>query len=325
MAVLERMGGDRPGTAPSGERVVLEVETRVGRSDVCQLHLAESVVSNLHASFRWCGDHWVLKDLGSRNGTYVDGELLDPRRDFKLKTGAQVQFGSDKQTWRVVDLSPPVVMAKCLDEGYQRYVMPEMDILALPSSEQPLATIYRGPRRGDWIIEYAHERHSIFHHQQVVVGGFLFRFCSPDVQVGTARVEDEQSSEDVSLRSVKEVSLIFNVSRDEEHVELGCEVREQSVSLGSRAHFYLLLTLARFRVADEALGHSEQSAGWRHTADLCRSLRIPNEQLNVQIFRIRRDFGRAGFGDSAAIIERRPQAKQLRIAVPSERIKIQTI
>src|SRR5688572_23016883 len=129
MATLEATPGERtlpPGTSrPPVEgasvparRKILEVEMRVGRAADCQRRLDESHVSNQHAAIRWIGHGWEIRDLGSRNGTYLDGNLLQPRVAYALKRGNQIAFGSPKQVWRLTDDDPPLpmVVATAVDD-----------------------------------------------------------------------------------------------------------------------------------------------------------------------------------------------------------------
>jgi phosphoserine phosphatase RsbU/P len=57
-----------------GEEVV------IGRSSTCQLTIHDRFMSRRHARLRSQGGEWWLEDLGSRNGTLVDGEpITEPR------------------------------------------------------------------------------------------------------------------------------------------------------------------------------------------------------------------------------------------------------
>lgn len=78
----------------TGERFTLtEGESLVGREDGLPLSLAgESTVSRRHASVVRSAGTAVLKDLGSTNGTFVNGTRLVG--EATLKPGDQVQFGS---------------------------------------------------------------------------------------------------------------------------------------------------------------------------------------------------------------------------------------
>ena len=66
----------------------------VGRSRSCDVRLRDDTVSRLHAALVWRGGTLVIEDLGSSNGTWVNGErVLSPR---SLVAGDSVRFGSVK-------------------------------------------------------------------------------------------------------------------------------------------------------------------------------------------------------------------------------------
>ena len=63
----------------------------LGRSPTCTLVLEDDYASNRHA--RVFPEHggWWVEDLGSTNGTYVDGERIEA--PVELTSGRQVRFG----------------------------------------------------------------------------------------------------------------------------------------------------------------------------------------------------------------------------------------
>jgi diguanylate cyclase (GGDEF)-like protein len=63
---------------------------RVGRAPDLELSLADTGVSRQHANFTWEAQEYVLDDLGSANGTYVNGERVGQHR---MTHGDVVQFG----------------------------------------------------------------------------------------------------------------------------------------------------------------------------------------------------------------------------------------
>jgi uncharacterized RDD family membrane protein YckC len=66
----------------------------VGRSRSCDVRLRDDTVSRLHAALVWRGGALVVEDLGSSNGTWVNGErILSPRT---VVAGDAVRFGSVK-------------------------------------------------------------------------------------------------------------------------------------------------------------------------------------------------------------------------------------
>jgi pSer/pThr/pTyr-binding forkhead associated (FHA) protein len=63
----------------------------VGRDSGCQLVIDDPLVSRRHAEIEYAEEGWLLRDLGSRNGTFVDGQ----RCAFVAVTdGGEVRLGS---------------------------------------------------------------------------------------------------------------------------------------------------------------------------------------------------------------------------------------
>lgn len=62
----------------------------VGRDPACELVLEDPRVSKRHARLEWNGAGWSLEDLGSKNGTFVDGA---PAGGAPLKDGQWISFG----------------------------------------------------------------------------------------------------------------------------------------------------------------------------------------------------------------------------------------
>ena len=64
---------------------------RVGRSSRCDIQIADPTVSKEHAELAFDLNGWVLRDLGSRNGTRLNG--TDVHDTVKLRPGDMVEFG----------------------------------------------------------------------------------------------------------------------------------------------------------------------------------------------------------------------------------------
>ena len=76
----------------------------IGRQDDCDVAIPSPIVSRRHARILREGSSWILEDLGSTNGTFVDG---NPVRDrFPLKGGETVQFGSYAYRFEAGELRP---------------------------------------------------------------------------------------------------------------------------------------------------------------------------------------------------------------------------
>lgn len=73
--------------------VVLRGETLVGRSTECRLRIASSSVSRRHCLIAIERDRVSVRDLGSSNGTRVDGRMLTPHEDAPLHPGSLLEVG----------------------------------------------------------------------------------------------------------------------------------------------------------------------------------------------------------------------------------------
>src|SRR5579875_2314960 len=71
--------------------VLKEDETSVGRTRENALCVSDPEVSRRHARFLKRGDTVVLEDLGSSNGTFVNGELISG--EVTLRDGDRIAFG----------------------------------------------------------------------------------------------------------------------------------------------------------------------------------------------------------------------------------------
>jgi hypothetical protein len=71
--------------------VLRDAETlEIGRDPQCGLVIEDRRVSKRHAVLRWTGEGWVVEDLGSKNGTTVNGE---PARRAELRNRDWISFG----------------------------------------------------------------------------------------------------------------------------------------------------------------------------------------------------------------------------------------
>ena len=69
---------------------------RTGNNDVV---LNDVTVSRFHAYFKPSKRRWCVSDQGSKNGTKVGGDELDPRKEIAIEAGAIVRFGDVEATF----------------------------------------------------------------------------------------------------------------------------------------------------------------------------------------------------------------------------------
>lgn len=283
--------------------VVLYPEHTLGRSKSCLLRLANPGVSALHAVIFWADESWFIKDLGSRNGTFVNNRPLAAGVREPLVKGALLQIGSEGPEFELSDESAPEPLVVAADDAsYYRWI--GQNSLVLPSEEHPEALLYLA-KSGEWHLESEAGTERIEEHGLFALGGRLFRLIASRAMTATATAEEQLG--------LREASLKFDVSSDEEHVVLSVEARGKNVSLGHRAHHYLLLTLARERMKGEALSVPSEAQGWLERNELERMLRQTQQHINLAVWRARRQFTEAGFLDATNVVERR--GSELRLGV----------
>lgn len=91
-ALVVRTGGGRAGETfvPTGER------TLIGRSPECHVFLDDVTVSRRHAELVREGDRFVIRDLGSLNGTFVNRRRIE---SAALEDDDEVQIGKYRMTF----------------------------------------------------------------------------------------------------------------------------------------------------------------------------------------------------------------------------------
>jgi hypothetical protein len=92
----QALGTSVPGAAPRPAPMVFPpgsgTSFSIGRTQDCDLRIADLSVSRRHAQLERGEDGWLLSDLGSHNGTRVNGWLV--REPVPVKPGDVLQFGS---------------------------------------------------------------------------------------------------------------------------------------------------------------------------------------------------------------------------------------
>jgi len=69
----------------------------IGRSPNCNRVLTDQTVSRVHAELRWVNGGWVLSDLGSMNGTWVNGWRI---HEAWVRDGDRLQLGAVEVRFR---------------------------------------------------------------------------------------------------------------------------------------------------------------------------------------------------------------------------------
>lgn len=292
----------------SGDRYYVPALCIVGRAPHCDVRLSSRLASGVHAEIRWSGNAWELRDLSSRNGTYVEGRRIEGDERVELGEGMTLAFGNPDEPYRVESTAPPVARARADDEARTAREA-EHDLLLLPGDDEPELTIFEDPPGRWWAEDRDGNRHALQTGQVLRCGGRSWTLELPLRTETTQRPRTDQIPLDGML-------LRLVVSRDEEHVEVTIVYRDQAIALPARKHNELLLLLARARQVDrESNGLPEQEAGWRYIEAVSAGLEIDADLLNQHKTRARKQLAQARVTGAARIFETRPLARQIRIGV----------
>jgi FHA domain len=86
-------------TRTGRELVTLSSErVTIGSSEAADIVIDEPSVSRVHALIEWLAGSWFVADLGSRNGTFVNGERAQVRR--VLRPGDELRLGLARMVLR---------------------------------------------------------------------------------------------------------------------------------------------------------------------------------------------------------------------------------
>ncbi len=293
----------------------LSAETIVGRAPSATIRVHQSYVSSHHATLRWTERRcWELKDLQSKNGTYVNRERIAPGEKIKLKLGDEIGFGSLGEAFVLEDVAPPRAMLLAVERTAEPIFL-DQALIGLPSLDQPDITVFQ-VASGQWQIDSGDQSGPLEDGDLIRVGPHSWRCCLP-----TPTDDTDVIDRFPSLFALSDLDLQLNVSRDEEQIELALNASGRAMSLGVKACYYLLLTLGRCRLRRDLPPAAEVNEdGWISVGSLLDLLRVTEQRLNVDIFRIRQELRTAGVVDAAAIIERQPPRRLLRLG--TNRIEI---
>ena len=98
----------------AGQReIVIERNLVIGRSDECDVVIAQTRASRRHAALTVSGDSYFIQDMATPNGTHVNGTRITRAR---LADGDKILVGDTEMTFFLLDDLQPLERAPFLDE-----------------------------------------------------------------------------------------------------------------------------------------------------------------------------------------------------------------
>ena len=278
----------------TGQRGYLQAQHTFGRmAEKVETHINRPSISKIHAVIEWQQYHWYLRDL-SRNGCWLNGQKLMPNDSYQLSLGDRLQFADSlHQGLKICDLSAPCNLLIPLNEQGQQI---EADAVSLsqyhllPNEDAPEAALFYCVEQGAWCLESNHPagyREPIIkpleHGVQVSCANRLWQLFINQAQPITQLL-------DPSLPHTDNVEFIFDLSLDEESIQLQINAAGKMLDLDIRSHHEVAMQLARYKARDHRLGLSEMDQGWIYAEQLAADLGVAVSHLNILIFRARKQF-----------------------------------
>lgn len=300
-------------------RCILQSHHSFGRlKSSVNTFISDVYISKIHAFIEWNEQHWLLRDV-SANGTWLNGNKLTPNQVVQLNVADVITFTSKSgYVFEVLDLNPPCDCLMPIEHSSEAIELESFHLLPSKKSQK-------------MILSYNNQTYSWW--QEIIDDNFSQSLTSSELndqeyltidgltwQLQLNRTIADTQLLRPSVTSLDELTFLFQTSLDEESTKIFMQSGDQKLDLMVRSHHYLTLTLARQRAKDMQAGVDDSEQGWLYAEGLAKDLGLDASHLNIQIYRIRKQFVDAlnNSCDSSHIIER--NTGKLRLASKSFRI-----
>ena len=113
----------------------------VGRDPACDITYDDALLSRKHAEFVASGDEVIVRDLGSRNGVFVNGAKIAERT---LRSGDIVQVGPVRARY-VADAVPVGIAPEQVDADYTAVIAAPPGAPVPPRTPPPVPVVAKAP------------------------------------------------------------------------------------------------------------------------------------------------------------------------------------
>ncbi len=105
----------------------------IGRAADCSIPIKDRYLSRKHAEIIAVGTAWMLKDLGSANGTYLNGSRVE--RDELLKGGDRIRLGDTEIVFETAERNTDKLLAVAQTTASPTIAIPVHDISDRPEAQ----------------------------------------------------------------------------------------------------------------------------------------------------------------------------------------------
>jgi hypothetical protein len=284
--------------ATTKETVFLNSKHVFGRSKTSSTPLSQTGLAPEHATIYWKNWSWYMKDH-SNGGTLLNSKIISGE-DVKLLNGNKIQFGSkDADIWEVINLLQP--SSYLISLTHKNKALELRSCCTINDEKQEVS--FCQSEDDKWLIKKDGAVTHLRNGQIIRINNEKWQFVENDILVNTSVVKTSDP-----------VQFIFNLSIDEEYVNIKIAGGLAEFDMGYHCYNYVLLALARKRLDDYNNNYSRNDQGWMSIDDLLDDVQkevcktIDTYYLNLQIHRLRKQLSEISFNNNsqfANVIERR--------------------
>jgi hypothetical protein len=274
--------------------------------------VSDAHISKVHAFIEWNEQHWLLRDV-STNGTWLNGNKLSRDQVAQLNVGDVISFATKSDdTFEVSNVHPPCDCLVPIEHSREAIQLEPLHLL--PGNQSQKIVLSYNNQTYSWWQEILDNNLSqsippfeLNDQEYLTVDGLTWQ-----LQINSTTAETQLLRP--TITSLDQLTFLLHTSLDEESTQVVIQSGEQNIDLLVRSHHYLTLYLARKRAADIQAGVDDCEQGWLYAEDVAKDLGLDASHLNIQIYRIRKQFVDAlnNACDSSNIIER--NAGKIRLA-----------
>lgn len=277
----------------------------IGRDAVSDVRMPphRDLVSDRHLQLRWLRGEWMLSDLRSTNGTWVNGRVLTPGNEVVLKEGAKISLPGVSQPLELVDAGPPDLFAVHVATG--AHVLGEEGSLLL--GEGGAAAVLC--RDGGWSLVEGEGEETRVEDGAELLGG-AWRIHLPEY--GRTRKAPERALD------LREARLVLRMAPRWEQCTLTLVFGDREVDMGARQPWFVVWFLAE-RMLKEAQAE-EAERGWMDMSELARDLGKSPPATMYDMTLAQRQLEKKGIFHGEELFESR--YGQRRVGVPPQRLTL---
>ena len=110
---------------------------KLGRSEECQISLPDPLCSRVHSEVWFDDGRWKIRDVESRNGTYVNGQKID---EAVIDEGHNIRVGSVEFEFHLAD-NPPTLVNSLTDSSFTQTIVRDAPVVVADTGILGLAAI----------------------------------------------------------------------------------------------------------------------------------------------------------------------------------------